>query len=212
MSTPRDQSATNNRVLDEDAHRLAVKMTAQTLRDLNEIRKSLELPPDCIREIAEVYSSSLREVLVMKESAEHARELAEREVDLARRTSRLPMRISSEHRHDKRPINILPNTCAEISVCCQWASFRVEEIEIDGDPSHWIVHCIKVGNRLQSVMGNDSIPGEAFRKDGIMSRVRLDAVLSAMDFTIVVEYVGPESSGKQFTATATGTVIEMPQT
>jgi hypothetical protein len=90
----------------------------------------------------------------------------------------------------------------------QLCAYRVKEIEIDGDPSRWRVHDIKVGNRPQGQQAfRHPIPGERFRKGGIMSDLRLEACQTTMDFVMEVEYVGPLAEGEVFEATLVRTIV-----
>ena len=129
-----------------------------------------------------------REVAVEKELA-----------DLEARMGRFPMTMNS---HDGNcPLRIKPGKTTQVLERMQWTSYRVEEIEISGDPSRWLVHSIKVGNREQSPrMFVPPAPGVRFRKGGIMSELRLDVCQSAMDFVLIVEYVGPLTEGEVFEA------------
>lgn len=183
-------------ILDADTRKAAFERTADVLRECDQIRRSLELPAEALGRVLDVYISSAREVAFEKEQA-----------DLAARTLRVPMTMSS-HDDRRRPLHIKPGEIAQVIEAPQWQSYRVEEIEINGDPSRWRVHDIKVGNVSQAPrLLMPPIPGERFRKGGIMSELRLDACQIAMHFVLTVEYVGPEKEGEVFEATLVGTAV-----
>jgi hypothetical protein len=87
--------------------------------------------------------------------------------------------------------------------------FRADKIEIDGDPSRWRVHDIKVGNRSQGVENTfqPPIPGERFCKGGITRELRIEPCQTAMDFVIAVEYVGSLAEGEVFVADVSGIAV-----
>lgn len=185
--------------IDDETRATALKRTADTMRELNKIRLSLELPPAAIQQVLEVYAASAREAMIAKERAEQAKHV-----------QRLPMKMTSLDDLGVRRL-IPPGRTVEVDGFPQWIAYRVEEIEIDGDPSRWLVHDIRVGNRTQRVQSADAsrpFPGERFRKGGIMSELRLETCQTAMSFTLVVEYVGPISEGEVFEATIVGTAVE----
>lgn len=174
----------------------AFQRTAAVLRECDQIRRNLELPSELLGRVLDVYISSAREVALEKEHA-----------DFAARTLRAPM-IMSSHDDAFRPLHIKPSRCAEVTARPQWLLYRVEEIEISGDPSHWRVHNIKVGNVSQSPHSfHVPIPGERFCKGGIMSELRLETCQIAMHFVLTVEYVGPLAEGAIFEATLVGTAV-----
>lgn len=180
-------------ILDDDTRAAVLRRTADTMRELNKIRIALELPPAAIAQILEIYASSTREVVFQREQAA-----------LAMRSQRVPMKMTSQDR-DYRPLRIRPGVIAKVTERPQWCAYRVEEIEIDGDPSRWRVHDIQVGSRPQSASTLRPIPGERFCKGGIMSELRLETCQTAMDFSLTVEYVGPLPEGEVFEATIVGT-------
>lgn len=182
--------------LDDSTRKAAFQRTEDVLRVCDQIRRDLALPTELLGRILDVYIASAREVASEKEQA-----------DLAARTLRAPM-VMSSHDEFHRPFYIKPGQCAEVIARPQWLTYRVEEIEIHGDPSHWRVHDIKIGNRAQSPRSfHVPIPGELFRKDGIMSELRLEACHIAMYFVLKVEYVGPLTEGAIFEATLVGTAV-----
>lgn len=188
------QPSTSLPILDDEMRKAAVQRTTDVLQACDQLRCSLKLPTELLGRILDVYISSAREVVIEKDRA-----------DLAGRTLRVPM-IMSSHDEAYRPLLIKPGLRIEVIGRPQWLMYRVEEIEINGDPSHWRVHNIKVGNVSQSPHSfYVPIPGERFRKGGIMSELRLDKCLVAMHFVMEVEYVGPLDEGAVFEATLVGT-------
>lgn len=174
-------------VLDEDTRQVVLKRTADVLRELDGIRRSLELPPEMLSYVLEMYAASAREA----ESAKNVR--------------RTPMTLMSSDR-EYQPLRIKPGKVFSVIGRPQHLTYRVEEIEIDGDPAQWRVHNIKVGNVPQGAQSFiHPIPGERFRKGGIMSDLRLDICQTSMDFVMEVEYVGPLAEGEVFGATIVGT-------
>lgn len=51
-------------------------------------------------------------------------------------------------------------------------------------------------------------PGTEFGPGGLLEHMKLETLQTAMDFTIVVEYVGPEANGEVFEATVVGLSTE----
>jgi hypothetical protein len=198
-------------ILDEATREIAFKRTEHLLRELDKIRRTLEWPPESIAQVIEVYTSSARAVAL---EATHAAFKAEQAAKNAACMPRLPMQMRSLGT-DRRPVCIRPGEIYEVVVRPQGGAYRVEEIEIDGDPSRWRVHEIKVGNESQledrwvdsSKRSHSPIPGERFRKGGIMSDLRLRTCQTAMDFVLFVEYVGPVADGEVFEATLVGTSV-----
>ncbi len=101
-------------------------------------------------------------------------------------------------------VNILPNTSAQITSRPQNVAFRPERIIIGGSPSDWIVNDIKVGNRSQFSQSGD-VPGEMFAATTIDSFVSMETVQTAMDFVMLVTFVGASESGAPFVCGVLGT-------
>lgn len=179
---------------DEDTRQVVLKRTAEVLRGLDEIRRLLEIPPEMFSYVLEIYAASAREAVLEKERTESAKNV--------RRT---PMTLMSSDR-EYQPLRIKPGKIFSVVGRPQHLTYRVEEIEIDGDPTRWRVHNIKVGNVPQGAQPfMHPIPGERFRKGGIMSDLRLEPCQTAMEFVMEVEYVGPLDEGEVFEATLVGT-------
>ena len=179
-----------------EARDKALKLTADLLRKIDEVRRSLELPVDQLPIVIETYSQ-----VVLALIAEEKRE------DLAKRTSRLPITMRSETR-DYQPMKIPRGKILDMIVRPQTIAFRLEDLAIHGDRSRWRVHDIKVGNRSQFADKRGPAPGTEFGPGGICEHLRLETCQTAMDLTLVVEYVGPEADGEVFEATLVGTAVE----
>jgi hypothetical protein len=101
---------------------------------------------------------------------------------------------------------ILPNTSVQVTARPQNVAFRPERIVIGGTPADWIVNDIKIGNRSQFSQSGD-IPGELFAATAVDSFVSFETVQVAMDFSILLTYVGKEQGGTSFVCAALGTAV-----
>jgi hypothetical protein len=101
-------------------------------------------------------------------------------------------------------VAIFPNTSAQITSRPQAVAFRPERIIIGGTPSSWIVNDVKVGNRSQFAQSGD-VPGEMFAATTIDGFVSMETVQTAMDFVMVVTFVGDNQEGAQFVCGVLGT-------
>ena len=101
-------------------------------------------------------------------------------------------------------VNILPNTSAQITSRPQNVAFRPERLIIGGTPGDWIVNDVKVGNRSQFSQSGD-VPGEMFAATTIDSFVSFETVQTAMDFVVLVTFVGASESGSPFVCGVLGT-------
>jgi hypothetical protein len=189
------QPFTNIADISDDLRERAIKHTAETLRKFNDVRRALELPVDHLPIVIDTYSKVVAALI-----AETERE------ELAKRTQRLPMTLRS-HNRDYQPMKIAPGEAARVVGRAQAVQFRPEDIAIHGDRSRWMVHDIMVGNRSQFVDRRGPAAGSEFGPGGILEHLRLDVAQTAMDITIIVEYVGPEPEGEVFEATMVGTAI-----
>jgi hypothetical protein len=104
-------------------------------------------------------------------------------------------------------VNILPNTSAQITSRPQNVAFRPERIIIGGSPSDWIVNDIKVGNRSQFSQSGD-VPGEVFSVTAMDATFSMETVQTAMDFVMIVTYVGSKESGAPFVCAVLGTGVQ----
>ena len=101
-------------------------------------------------------------------------------------------------------VSILPNTSAQITSRPQNVAFRPERVIIGGTPGDWIVNDVKVGNRSQFSQSGD-VPGETFAATTIDSFVSFETVQTAMDFVMLVTYIGASESGAPFYCAVLGT-------
>lgn len=101
-------------------------------------------------------------------------------------------------------VSILPNTSAQITSRPQNVAFRPERVIIGGTAGDWIVNDIKVGNRSQFSQSGD-VPGETFASTTIDSFVSFETVQTAMDFVMLVTYIGSSESGAPFYCAVLGT-------
>lgn len=180
----------------EELREKALKRTAETLRKLDEVRKNLELPVEHLPIVIETYAKTVSSLI-----AEIERK------DLAQRTKRLPLTMRSET-HDYQPMKIAPGKTFDVVARPQCVAFRPEDIAIHGVRSHWIVHDILIGSRSQFAAKRGPAPGTEFGPGGILEHMRLETLHTAMDFILVVEYIGPEPDGEVFEATVVGTTVD----
>ncbi len=101
-------------------------------------------------------------------------------------------------------VNILPNTSAQITSRPQTVAFRPERMIIGGNAGDWIINDVKVGNRSQFTQSGD-VPGEMFAATTIDSFVSFETVQTAMDFVVLVTFVGASESGAPFVCGVLGT-------
>ena len=101
-------------------------------------------------------------------------------------------------------VNILPNTSAQITSRPQNVAFRPERVIIGGTPGDWVVNDIKVGNRSQFSQSGD-VPGEVFANTTIDAFVSFETVQTAMDFVMLVTFIGASESGAPFFCAVLGT-------
>ena len=173
----------------------ALQHTATMLRKIDEVRRQLELPVEQLPVVIETYGKVVLALIAEEERKK-----------LAERTSRLPMTMRSENR-DREPMKILPTQKVDVIVRPQTV-FRAENLAIHGDPSRWVVHDIKVGNQSQFAAKHGPARGTEFGVGGILlEQMKLETCQTAMDFVIVVEYVGPVPEGEIFEATIVGKAI-----
>lgn len=186
-------SLNNLAILTDEQREKANKRTAQVLKELDDIRRKLELPVEQLPLVIELHARSVEAIM-----AEVAR------ADIERHTSRVPFMMRSET-HDYKPMKIQRGQVAEVKSCPQFSMFRPEDFEIHGHRDRWRVHDIKVGNRSQ-VLGRSfmPIPGDQLGPAGVCAHLRLDTVGIGTYFTFMVEYVGPEPDGEVFEVTIVG--------
>jgi hypothetical protein len=118
-------------------------------------------------------------------------------------TTRSPLRLMSD-----KPIKKTdPKTGNPTVVHArpQVVAMRVEEIEILGRPEDWFVADIRVGNRSQFPQSGPPLHGRHFMPGGTCYRFVTETLQTAMDFDMVVHYVGENPEGAIFEALAMGT-------
>jgi hypothetical protein len=151
------------------------------------IRKKLELPPDTLSMIHQMLRDEAKVDLLPR--APHV-------------TTRSPLRILSEKPIKRTdPITGKPTP---LSVRPQTTAMRVEEFEILGNPEDWMIADVQVGNRSQFPQAGPPLPGRLFTPSGTCYRFVTETIQTAMDFTLLVHYVGPKAEGDIFEAVAMG--------
>lgn len=189
--------ATNIADISEEMRDKALKRTADILRKIDEVRRTAELAPEQLPIVVDIYGKVVTALI-----AEAARE------EMAQRTQRLPMTMRSEDKVGQ-PMKIKPGKGSDgqhhrVVARPQVVAYRAEDIAIHGDRSRWVVHDIIVGNRSQFAAKRGPAAGSEFGPGGILEHMKLETLQTAMDFTLVVEYVGPEVDGEVFEATVVG--------
>jgi len=115
---------------------------------------------------------------------------------------RSPLRLLSEKAIKKTdPLTGRPTP---VRVRPQSVAMRVEEIEILGTPEHWMIADVQVGQRSQFPSAGPPTPGRLFVPGGTCHKFVTESIQTAMDFTILVHYVGPDADGAIFEAVAMG--------
>ena len=180
----------------EELRERALNHTAAMLRKIDEVRRSLELPVEQLPIVIETYGKAVLALIAEEERKK-----------LAARTKRLPITMQSQDR-DYAPMKIASGKVTEVIARPQFCVFRPEDIAIHGDRSRWVVHDILIGNKSQFAQKRGPAPGTEFGPGGILEHLRLETCQTAMDLTLVIEYVGPEPDGEIFEATIVGTTIE----
>jgi hypothetical protein len=183
--------------ISEEMREKALKRTADILRKIDEVRRTAELAPEQLPIVVDIYGKVVGALI-----AEAARE------EMAQRTQRLPMTMRSEDKVGE-PLKIKRGKGSDghyhrVVARPQVIAYRVEDIAIHGDRSRWVVHDIVVGNRSQFAAKRGPAIGTEFGPGGILEHMKLETLQTAMDFTLVVEYVGPEIDGEVFEATVVG--------
>lgn len=192
---PMTMSTLTSPDLTDDLREKALSRTHDTLKKLDEIRRKIEMPADQLPLVVEIYTHNAGALLIEKQREE-----------MAARTKRLPLPIRSEDT-ERQPMKIPPGKFAQVVSRPQWIAFRIEDISIHGDRTRWIVDDIRIGNRSQ-LQRSGEIPGAEFGPGGVCATLRLETCQTAMDFVLVVRYVGPEPDGEVFEATAVGIAFE----
>jgi len=198
------------RALEEETRKAVLEGTRRFLervdvKALDEMRKSLDLPPEALGALIEI----------------HAKKLAESEISRTPIAGREVLPFSSDKER------ICPGQTAEITARPQRVAFRPERFFVsDGfadyngpwwkrlwpwykapqlnGASDWIIHDIKIGNRSQFSQAG-AIPADMFRSTAVDSFISFETAQTAMDIKIIVEYVGACPTGQYFYASMIGT-------
>lgn len=101
---------------------------------------------------------------------------------------------------------VLPGKIAKVNVRPQWAAFQPKRIVIGDAPERWKVHDVLVGGRSQFAAPGE-VPGEVFAAGAIGTSAQYETVQAAMDFTLLVEYIGPEPEGEVFQGAVVGEAV-----
>lgn len=118
-------------------------------------------------------------------------------------STRAPLRMTSDHRIKRTdPTTGVPKA---LHARPQVVAMRVEEIEILGKPDDWFIADIQVGARSQFPQAGPPLPGRLFTPGGTCHRFVTETIQTAMDFTMLVHYVGDDPKGGLFEAVAMGT-------
>jgi hypothetical protein len=149
------------------------------------IRKKLELPPDAL--------SMIHHTL---------HEAAPRSVAPPSALTRTPLRLLSGKKIPRTdPLTGRPTA---VSARPQTTAMRIEEIEILRMPGEWMIADVQVGNRSQFPSPGPPLAGRLFTPGSTCYRFVTDTIQTAMDFTLLVHYVGPMDDGAIFEAVAMG--------
>ncbi len=103
-------------------------------------------------------------------------------------------------------VNIPPNTSARITARPRGVSLRLSDILISGQPSDWVVEDIRIGGRPQCL----GIPGVDLASASFRTAMRrsFDVVWPAMEFSMLVRFVGANGRGAPFICTAIGSSVD----
>lgn len=176
--------------LSEEDRTKALQRTADILRKLDNVRKNLELPPELLPVVVEIHAQVVQSMIA--EALQSERES---------HTRRLPLTMKSDvmltRDHGKQPVFVRP----------QFIAFRAEEITIQGERSHWLVHDVQVGNTKQFLGKLEPISGTEFGPGGMCEKLKFETCQTAMDLILWVEYVGPMDDGEFFEAIIVGTSV-----
>lgn len=161
------------------------------------LRKKLELGPDALALVDRV----LRDLPpggwynVVRHKAASPEDKA---------ATRAPLRLLSEKKI--KPTNPITDKPTTLHVRPQTAAMRVEEIEILSNPDKWMIADVQVGARSQFPQAGPPLPGRLFTPGGTCYRFVTDTIQTAMDFTMLLHYVGDDPEGEIFEAVAMGSL------
>lgn len=214
---------------DESFKKLQEQQVIEHFAACERVRKKLELAPDALplidkmlrdqptyaenpvikellRTNAEMLATALR---VLDRQCQGLREenaalRAERDKSnpSATTTTRSPLRFLSDKPIKKTdPIAGIPTP---LVVRPQTLFMRVEEIEILSKPDEWMIADVQVGKRSQFPQSGPPLPGRLFTPGGTCHHFVTESIQMAMDFTLLVHYVGANPDGEIFVAVAMG--------
>jgi hypothetical protein len=174
------------------------------VKALDEMRKSLDLPPEALGALIEI----------------HAKKIAESEMPKAPIASREVLPLSTG-------VRVNPGQSAQITARPQRSAFRPERLFVSDSgsmnngpwwkrlwpwysapqskgASDWVINDIRIGSRSQFSQSGD-IPADMFRSGAIDSFVTFETAQVAMDVALIVTYIGPNPRGEVFYASMIGT-------
>jgi hypothetical protein len=200
IGNTRQEKETMNSPADTDTFKKSQEQREQQviehLAACERIRKRLELPIEALALI----DRSLRG------DHEFGRLLTPRpSVEPSGRATRSPLRLLSEKKI--KPTDPITGRPTPVHVRPQTLAMRVEEIEILSEPGHWMIADVQVGTRTQFPQWGPPLPGRLFTPGGTCHHFVTEAIQTAMDFTLLVHYVGPEGEGSIFEAVAMGSHV-----
>lgn len=199
------------RAIDEASRKAVLDATRRFLervdvKALDEMRKSLDLPPEALGALIEI----------------HAKKIVDSETSKGPVTSREVLPFSTD-------VLILPGQSAQITARPQRIAFRPERLFVsDGfveysgpwwkrlwpwykapqgkGASDWLIHDIMIGNRSQFSQAG-AIPADMFRSTAVDSFISFETVQTAMDVKLIVEYIGACPKGQRFYGSMIGTAV-----
>jgi len=122
-------------------------------------------------------------------------------------STRAPLRLLSEKKI--KPTNPITDKPTTLHVRPQTSAMRVEEIEILSNPDKWMIADVQVGNRSQFPQAGPPLPGRLFTPGGTCYRFVTETIQTAMDFTMLLHYVGSDPEGEIFEAVAMGSMARI---
>jgi hypothetical protein len=203
-------SADVQRAIDEETRKAVLEATRQFLtrvdvKALDEMRKSLDLPPEALGALIEIHAKKLAESEMPHDSPRASREV-------------LPLSTG---------VRVKPGQSAKITARPQRVAFRPERFFVSDSgsvnkgswwkrlwpwysapqskgASDWIINDILIGHRSQFAQSGD-IPADMFRSNAIDSFVSFETAQTAMDVSVVATYIGSNPKGEVFYASMVGT-------
>src|SRR5947207_9674885 len=131
MSFQSRLAGVNIAALSDEQRDKALQHTATILRELDKVRKTLELPPELLPIVIEIHGQAVS-ALIMEEQQKA----------MEARTKRVPLTMRSEgciKQGDGR------NGVVEVLARPQYVAFRPEEISINDNRSPWRCQDVEIG-------------------------------------------------------------------